>query len=110
MTKRSVNAARFIEGEDAFLAQRTQPDRLCMLVLDNASIHRYRLVQVKRKNWLAQHLILYFLPPYSPHLNVIESFWQKVKYEWLPIGATLTFERLQRDINDTFSNVGTKSG
>jgi transposase len=28
-------------------------------------------------------LYFFYLPPYSPHLNLIETFWRKVRYEWL---------------------------
>jgi transposase len=28
-------------------------------------------------------LFVRFLPPYSPHLNLAEVLWRKLKYEWL---------------------------
>lgn len=54
-----------------------------MLVLDNASIHRAGVVQQRRAVWAAQGLTLYFLPPYSPELNRIETLWRFCKHYWL---------------------------
>ena len=46
------------------------------LILDNASVHKSRLVI----QCLKKHNINYlFLPPYSPELNPIELAWSKIK-------------------------------
>jgi transposase len=29
------------------------------------------------------HHLLTYLPPYSPHLNIAETVWRKLKKEWL---------------------------
>ena len=26
---------------------------------------------------------MFYLPTYSPHLNIAETLWRKIKYEWL---------------------------
>jgi len=28
-------------------------------------------------------LYIFYLPRYSPHLNIVETLWRKLKYEWL---------------------------
>ncbi|MFA7493298.1 MAG: transposase [Proteiniphilum sp.] len=28
-------------------------------------------------------MYIFFLPPYSPHLNIAETLWRKLKKEWL---------------------------
>ena len=33
--------------------------------------------------WEERGLFLFYLPPYSPHLNIAEVLWRKLKYEWL---------------------------
>jgi len=38
---------------------------------------------------------LHWLPPYSPELNLIEILWRKIKYQWLPLRAYLSFNHLQ---------------
>lgn len=54
-----------------------------VLVLDNARIHRSRSVQEKLSEWEEKSLYIFNLPAYSPHLNIIEILWRKMKYEWL---------------------------
>ena len=53
------------------------PDKLIVMVVDNARIHRSQLV----KDFLIQHdrLLLIYLPPYSPNLNPIERLWNWLK-------------------------------
>jgi transposase len=57
--------------------------KLTVIVLDNAPIHRAKKIQARRKVWETRGLFLFYLPPYSPHLNLIETLWRKLKYEWL---------------------------
>jgi transposase len=57
--------------------------KLTVIVLDNASIHTAKKIQARRKVWETRGLFLFYLPPYSPHLNLIEILWRKLKYEWL---------------------------
>lgn len=48
------------------------------MVLDNARIHHAKLIQP----FLEEHkdrLELFFLPPYSPELNLIEGLWGWMK-------------------------------
>lgn len=35
------------------------------------------------QQWAKKELYIIFLPPYSPHLNLIETLWRKMKREWL---------------------------
>lgn len=53
------------------------------MVLDNASIHQARLIQQRRAVWAQRDLQLFFLPPYSPHLNIAETVWRHLKGGWL---------------------------
>ncbi len=57
--------------------------RISVVVLDNAPVHTGRAVQKRRADWQARGLFVFFLPPYSPHLNLAETLWRKLKYEWL---------------------------
>lgn len=36
-----------------------------------------------QKIWARRQLYLFFLPPYSPHLNIIERLWKELKTRWL---------------------------
>lgn len=53
------------------------------IVLDNASVHRGRLMRELRPIWEKRGLFLFFLPPYSPHLNLAETLWRILKGKWL---------------------------
>ena len=79
-----------------------------VLVLDNASVHRSKLVQAKRREWKQKGLRLLFLPPYCPHLNLIENLWRHIKYRWLSGEAYKNFETLCQSVTDVLTQVGTK--
>lgn len=57
--------------------------RNTFVVLDNASIHRCKLMRELRPIWEKRGLYLFFLPPYSPHLNIAETLWRILKGKWL---------------------------
>ena len=44
------------------------------IVLDNARIHRSKHMMEMRRIWEKRGLYLFFLPPYSPHLNIAETY------------------------------------
>lgn len=54
-----------------------------VVVLDNAKVHRAKKVQAMRAYWADRNLFIFFLPPYSPHLNIIERLWKEVKARWI---------------------------
>lgn len=55
-----------------------------VVVLDNASIHRSKIVRAARPNLWAAGVYLYYLPPYSPELNDIEPIFRPIKHHELP--------------------------
>lgn len=57
--------------------------KVTVVVLDNARIHTSTKVQQRRAAWEQRGLFIFYLPAYSPHLNLIEILWRKLKYEWL---------------------------
>jgi DDE superfamily endonuclease len=57
--------------------------RSTVVVLDNAKIHHGQLVKNRLSVWQERGLFVFYLPPYSPHLNLAEVLWRKLKYEWL---------------------------
>ena len=80
-----------------------------VLVLDNATVHRSKLVQARHKEWKQKGLRLLFLPPYCPHLNLIETLWRQVKYRWLGCEAYQDFGTLCQSVTDILAQVGQKS-
>jgi transposase len=69
-----------------------------VIVLDNGPIHRCQAVYEQQANWEAQDVYLFFLPPYSPHLNPIEILWRFIKYRWLQKIHYLSWGRLKKAI------------
>lgn len=72
----------------AFVAEQLDRLSLCLarptvIVLDNAPIHRAGAVRRHLNAWQERGLFAFFLPPYSPQLNIAEVLWRKLKYEWL---------------------------
>ena len=54
-----------------------------IVILDNAKIHRSKKMIEMQKIWASRNLFIFFLPPYSPHLNIIERHWKELKARWL---------------------------
>ena len=78
--KGSMTSLTMIEFIDDFFKTRTQRTAI---VLDNAPIHKSKEFLEAVKRWEEEELYIFFLPAYSPHLNLIETLWRKMKYEWL---------------------------
>lgn len=76
----SMNAAFLSVFIDDFATRPTQPT---VLILDNAPFHHSDLMRKKIAQWKEMDLFIWFLPTYSFHLNIIETLWRKIKYEWL---------------------------
>jgi len=50
-----------------------------IIVLENYSIHKSHQVRAKEREWHSIGLYLFFLPTYSPELNLIEGEWHQIK-------------------------------
>ena len=62
-------------------------EKKTVLVMDKASIHLTNLLKDKQEKWKEKGLTIFWLPTYSPQLNLIEILWKKIKYEWLEASA-----------------------
>jgi len=77
-----------------------------VVVLDNASVHRNRKIRELRKIWESRGLFLFYLPPYSPELNIAETLWRILKCKWLrPVDYQST-DSLFYAANSALSSVG----
>jgi transposase len=79
-----------------------------VVVLDNAKVHTAKLIQDSRPIWEARGLTLFFLPPYSPQLNLIEILWRQLKYFWLRPQDYLDFASLCYAVTLALAAVGTR--
>ena len=80
--------------------------KMTVVVIDNASIHTAKAMTEKLGDWAKKGLHLYFLPTYSPELNLIEIVWRKVKYEWIHRSAYTSFESLWDSLSHIFCEIG----
>lgn len=79
-TTRSITADFIIEQLDYFSLQ---IKKHTVIVLDNARVHQNKKMKQLQQVWARRKLFLFFLPPYSPHLNIIERLWKELKTRWL---------------------------
>lgn len=103
LVEHSVNSATVISLMNQFCSQ---IDKKTVVVIDNAPIHTSRSFNEKLEAWKAAGLELFFLPTYSPELNLIEILWRKIKYEWIPFSAYKSIDRLRDELNEILNNFG----
>jgi putative transposase len=54
-------------------------EKRCMVVLDNYAPHHGREIREQASALEAAGIELFYLPPYSPELNLIEPMWRHIK-------------------------------
>jgi transposase len=77
-----------------------------VIVLDNAPSNRNQKMRERIPYWETRGLYIFYLPVYSPHLNIAEILWRKLKYEWLSAADYLDWENLKYQVRLGLSNVG----
>jgi transposase len=76
------------------------------IVLDNARLHKAKIIQERIPYWQRRGLFLFYLPPYSPHLNLAETLWRKLKTEWINPEDYIEKDTLFYATNRCLSSVG----
>jgi transposase len=79
-----------------------------VVVVDNASIHRSEEFEDRIPYWKKRGLIITYLSPYSPELNLIEILWRRIKYTWLPFSAYECLNALSEALETILSQVGSE--
>ncbi len=77
-----------------------------VIVLDNASVHVARKVKERMPYWQKRGLHIFYLPPYSPHLNIIERLWKELKARWLKPDDYSSFDSLKYATIACLNNIG----
>jgi transposase len=77
-----------------------------VIVLDQASIHTSDLFLGKLEEWEKKKLKIFWLPTYSPHLNLIEILWRFLKYEWIKVSAYQSRDSLVAYTKNVLDNFG----
>ncbi|WP_052566997.1 transposase [Candidatus Magnetobacterium casense] len=76
------------------------------LVIDNASPHKSKSFEENIPKWEAKGLKIFYLPPYSPKMNLIEILWRFMKYEWINFSAYKSWNHLVDYIDGVLNNFG----
>lgn len=79
-TSGSITAAFVVNQLENLSWKLTKPT---VVVLDNARIHTADKVRQRLVDWHQRGLYVFYLPPYSPHLNLAERLWKELKARWL---------------------------
>jgi transposase len=90
-TQQAITSDFVIDKLELLSFKLTKPT---VVVLDNARVHTSRKVKERLKYWQNRGLYIFYLPPYSPHLNIIERLWRELKARWLKPEDYLTAHSL----------------
>lgn len=102
-TTSAINSQFIIEQMEKFSFSINKPT---VIVLDNAKPHTATSIKERLAIWQSRGLYLFYLPVYSPHLNLAETLWRKLKYEWLKPEDYLTEDELFYAVNRAFAAIG----
>lgn len=103
ITEKNINA-NFIFEQLEKLSFQIQ--KQTVIILDNASIHKAKIIKQQLNFWEKRGLYLFYLPPYSPHLNIAETLWRKIKKEQIDPIDYLNKETLSYAVNRCLAQLG----
>ena len=79
------------------------------VILDNASVHRNKLIRELRLIWKRKGLVLFylpqFLPQFLPQLNIAETLWRILKGKWIRLQDYITSDMLFYTTNMTLADI-----
>ena len=81
-------------------------EKITVVVLDNARIHTGRKMRERIGYWQTRGLFIFYLPTYAPHLNIAETVWRKLKYEWLAPTDYEDEQRLRYSVKQALNEFG----
>lgn len=103
VSTQTINSDVVIACIDTFFPN---PDKPTVIVTDQASIHTSNSIWDKTEEWKERNITLFYLPTYSPHLNLIEILWRFIKYEWLNLDAYSCWGSLVNSIETILQEFG----
>ena len=103
MFEKSITSEVVIACIDHFSQTCQKPT---VIVMDQASIHHNAAIEEKIDDWKAKNIEIFWLPTYSPQLNLIEILWRFMKYEWIEFEAYESWENLVQYVEKVLKGVG----
>ena len=100
---KNVNAAFVLETLEKLSFQLS---KTTVIVLDNARVHTARKIKERLRIWQKRGLYVFYLPPYSPHLNIIERLWKEMKQAWIKPKDYQTADTLFYAVNLVCAAIG----
>ena len=100
---KAIDARFVVEQLERFSFSLT---KTAVIVLDNARIHTGKQMSERTAAWQERGLFVFYLPVYSPHLNIAETVWRKLKYEWLTAQDYESKEQLQYAVKQALCGFG----
>ena len=77
-----------------------------VVVLDNARVHQNTKMKNMQQVWAKRKLFIFFLPPFCPHLNIIERLWKEMKARWLSAENYKDEQTLSYSLNRILHAIG----
>jgi transposase len=102
-SEKAIDAAFVVEQLERFSFSLS---KLTVVVLDNARTHTGKKMRERIVGWQSRGLFVFYLPTYSPHLNIAETVWRKLKYEWLSATDYESKGHLQYAVRQALSAFG----
>lgn len=102
-SEQSITSDFIVEQLDRLSLELVRPT---VVVLDNASVHTAAKVKKQLESWQQRGLFLFYLPVYSPHLNIAERLWKELKARWLRPQDYLTTDSLFYAVKMALAAVG----
>lgn len=104
-TEGKVDSDFVIACVDALVSELT---RRTVVVMDNSTFHTSDAIDAKIPEWQNKNLEIFYLPKYSPELNLIEILWRFMKYEWIEWWAYKGWKHLVKYVEMVIRGYGTE--
>jgi transposase len=98
-------APRSLTSQDLLTVLQDVPRRngRLVVVMDNGSMHVSHVIKDALPTLKEQGIEFYYLPPYSPELNLIEPIFGGIKHHDLPERSYVTVPELMDAVDDAFT-------
>jgi transposase len=103
LSKENITAQFVLEGLEEFSLGLNKP---AVVVMDNARVHTARKIKERLCYWQKRGLYIFYLPAYSPQLNIIERLWKELKSRWLRPSDYQTADQLFYALHLALAAVG----